>query len=484
MAFVGFDLDETLGTFIGPDPFLHFLEPQKFSTNIISERLSIKLNIAFNWFAKALLSMEPSLGILRPGIIDICRKLLKLKNKGIIKSIIIYSNNGNTSCLRLAARMIEIALHVPEGSFFCNRVHWNHQLRLRKVNNSVKENNPQHSFWLKDSYYEIKTDRPGVGVKSIHVLKDAFRTGSCNIDSKYIINNSDILFFDDLIHPNIYNAIGREHYFNVNRYSIPYNFEIIMKCFTAVMNKNNDLFNDSEYISYIKNIIPTDNTININTIINKIIEIENSNKLSLRSNKYTPWINDTSDILERLNTIYNIKETNNTNAANKTLNNLKFQTRMNLGIGTMENNLRLYEMVDEVTSPTNKKSTDSSNIAKRFYSGTETPENITTYNQILGELNSENDRSVAALMRSIQLNDNSKKSRNNSNFIKRLYNGTATPENIATYDQMLDELNSENYGSSAAAIMRTLPVGGKKIKRNNRKTYKLKRRASITRRRR
>ena len=168
MAYIGFDLDETLGRFNTPYFYTIFLQPHtvlyrgewsgvydrhKYVQEPIplSPGLENKLNKAFTIFAECLASKEPALGLLRPSMIEIARRLYELKQEGLVKAVVIYSNNGNLALLHLAAKMIEILANAP--GLFCNYIHWYH---------------PSRSM-------EIEKKTAGVGYKTLAVLKEAFK---------------------------------------------------------------------------------------------------------------------------------------------------------------------------------------------------------------------------------------------------------------------------------------------------------------------
>jgi len=111
MAYVAFDLDNTLGYFevVGPIAFFispEFLKnPEESPTNslTISKRLSLKLEHVRANFAAELLKRPHVLhAVLRPNLDSLIKPLLKKKT-----TVIIYSNTGNTFSTHLAKDLIE-----------------------------------------------------------------------------------------------------------------------------------------------------------------------------------------------------------------------------------------------------------------------------------------------------------------------------------------------------------------------------------------
>ena len=136
MAYVAFDLDNTLGFFelTNPLAFLwspDFLEnPEQSAVNHrldISSKHNAKLKKARATFANSLLNDSDLLSlVIRPNIDAIILPLLKKKKK--LKTAIIYSNTGVTYSMELAKYLIEKKFKAPEFiSLMAD--HW-HPLRV------------------------------------------------------------------------------------------------------------------------------------------------------------------------------------------------------------------------------------------------------------------------------------------------------------------------------------------------------------------
>ena len=296
---VGFDLDETIGHFSTVDTCLYFLDPYsvfnyraRLDKNPPSEELSAKLATAFDTFVVNLLDHEPKIEILRPGILDICKRILMFKDQGKIRSVIVYSNNGNLISLKLATKMIEKALGRP-GELFCNLVDWYAPQRLTPINNDVYNELRPSTPWLQKGGPEVYTWQPGKAIKTIRTLKDAFNEGACVPGD---VDNDKILFFDDVVHPNIKKTIGADNYFNVNPYKRGQSLEAILECFMLAMTSAG-LMEDEEYFKYI-------NTPALGSPKN-IADVEDfieDSKDAVPANQY--FIDDTSRIIKRLDVIF------------------------------------------------------------------------------------------------------------------------------------------------------------------------------------
>ena len=296
---VGFDLDETIGYFSTVDTCLFFLDPYsvfnyraRLDKNPPSEELSAKLATAFDTFVVNLLDHEPKIEILRPGILDICKRIMMFKDQGKIRSVVVYSNNGNLISLKLATKMIEKALDRP-GELFCNLIDWYAPQRMKPINNAVYDDLKSSAPWLQKGGPEVYTWQPGKAVKTIRVLKESFNEGTCLPGD---VDNDKILFFDDMVHPNIKKAIGADNYFNVNPYKRGQSLEAILECFMSAMTTAG-LIEDEEYFKYI-NMPALGSPKNIGDVEGFIQDSRNA----VPANQY--FIDDTPRIIKRLDVIF------------------------------------------------------------------------------------------------------------------------------------------------------------------------------------
>lgn len=274
MAYVGFDLDETLGRFSAAHYYTLFLQPQTvvyegvwsglYGTQRIQEPIPLSpslkgiLDSAFAKFIQCVAQKElqdPPLGLLRPSMIDFIQRLKDLKDEGEVKAVVIYSNNGNPALLQLAGGMLETLANAP--GLFCNYIHWFHPYRQG----------------------EVAYRRPGMATKSLAVLKKAFQTGLC---SPAEIPEDQIYFFDDLNPPHydlVYHL--KDHYIQIDPYKYDAEFAPLDECFIQVM-KESGLSENKEYYEYIAPIIG--NQKNFQGILNVI----NQDKLGMQRKLLKP----------------------------------------------------------------------------------------------------------------------------------------------------------------------------------------------------
>jgi len=239
MAYIGFDLDETLGSFSPLHIHVLFLTPEIVYQNLlpgkepfaITGELRRKLQDGFSRFAACLASKDSELGILRKGILKIMRRLAEARANGHVKALSIYSNNGNLGLLLLASSMIENSIGTP--GLFCNHVHWYNPIRK----------------------YEITPGRPGNADKTPGVLRGTFLHSKCNITNITNVPMKQLYFFDDRSHPIIEIHIPDNHYFRVR----PYVNEVtdlapLNECLDSAL-RTSGLAEDGNYLSYIKPIL-------------------------------------------------------------------------------------------------------------------------------------------------------------------------------------------------------------------------------------
>ena len=289
MAFIGFDLDETLGWFMSAHPYVFFLVPETVYKNLLktnqpsmlSPKLRQKLDAGMKEFAKCLVTKDSELGLLRPGILPIIKRLAALKEEGRVKAISIYSNNGNLGLLLLAAAMIEYAAGTP--GLFCNKVDWYNPLRTS----------------------EITPGRPGVAFKTADVLRKSFLDSQCgSMISEDEIDLKQTFFFDDLIHEDILTKIGPANYFHVNHYkNDPISPNELTLCLDFAL-RTVGLDTDEEYIKYISPIAAAiGGRSDIESYENIFTALTKYNSHSFESEQQK-FIDDTESILDRLNTLF------------------------------------------------------------------------------------------------------------------------------------------------------------------------------------
>jgi hypothetical protein len=225
---VAFDLDSTLGYFESVHPYLMVFFPDMmqqvfkpphykgdpFPKLNVSDHDKKTLEKAFDDFVNIMAKREHLNKLLRPGILDIIRVLLKAKKRGLIDGMMIYSSNSNPYMLQFAQRLIQVALGT-KAPVFDPLVHWWHPLRNAEVRAPGTE-------------LEL-----GHGPKTVDTIIKALSSGRVKIKEQ------DILFFDDLVHPDIRTRIPDANYFHVERYvhyGVPLN---IYSCFLYALMKYN-----------------------------------------------------------------------------------------------------------------------------------------------------------------------------------------------------------------------------------------------------
>lgn len=287
---VAFDLDSTLGYFESIHPYLMVFFPDLLQyvykaphyTGRPFPKLSIihddkkRLAKAFDNFVLFMARKEHINKLLRPGILDIIKLLLAAKQKGIVGGIMIYSSNSNPYMLLFASKLIQILLGLKE-EIFCPLVHWWHPLRDEEVRK------PGTLLHL------------GHGPKTVDTIINALMSRECRASTTGKIIPKNILFFDDIIHQDIYDNIPSANYFHVERYIHYGNQHVIYSCFLYSLMKNN--------IDIDKNLLKEFNKIGL------YIGPDNSNIASFTNRVPTGTnrdIGDTDTILRRLNLLLDI----------------------------------------------------------------------------------------------------------------------------------------------------------------------------------
>jgi hypothetical protein len=180
MAYVAFDLDNTLGYFDILAPVAHFWSPEvRRSPPIaahnpplkISVTLEKKLRRARSRFASSLLRYPELLKkILRPNLSDFIEPLLEAKAARKLKAVIIYSNTLNYYTMELAKTLIE---------------------RLYKCPGLFKLIADAYHPLRKADYYDPYTNEP---LKTFDSVERLFQEAT---SSRRLLHPSEIAFVDD-----------------------------------------------------------------------------------------------------------------------------------------------------------------------------------------------------------------------------------------------------------------------------------------------
>ena len=243
MVYFIFDLDETLA---------ELYSVYYFATSLRLESSSLALNLdkAYQYFVRDILLAEISsepLGILRPGILGVMKKLKDLQKLGKIKNVLIYSNNGDIKSLEFIKDLIHLYVG---GGLIKECIHRNHHMRA-----------------------DERVNAPHLINKTWNVLRNIMINGNTRAATNLVA--SDVYFFDDLDHPDLRKKLGI-NYYKVPRYS-----------FKASVNRIGEIYKNAIYKASIKgaklkkyvNIILEDyiingsNAVKYDTSINGVIQL-------------------------------------------------------------------------------------------------------------------------------------------------------------------------------------------------------------------
>ena len=195
MSYFVFDMDETLAELYSVYYFIASLnlkdtmeQDDKISADLLPSSLVNSLTIAYKCFVQKVLKEELSarpLGVLRPGILGIMKKLARLQRNGAIAHVIIYSNNGHLQSLEFIRDVIHEFVGTPDLIKDC--IHWNHPMRAAE-----------------------RSSQQGAANKTWPVLKNIMINGDCN--APHDLEPADVYFFDDLDHKNLQSALITHYY--------------------------------------------------------------------------------------------------------------------------------------------------------------------------------------------------------------------------------------------------------------------------------
>ena len=199
---VAFDMDSTLGYFGSLSNYLMCLYPEdqdpetKVDINIKAV-WKPKIDAAFNEFVKLISENQELTKVLRPGIINVISFLLKAKEEGKVGGLMIYSNNPQKYMVYFVNKLISHLLNTP--NVFCPLVYLGDPIR-----------GDENTTYFKNKDTIVKC-----------FLVAGIRDGcSYGLLKRKNIDPTNIIFFDDLIHNDIYEKIPKENYFHVEPYII------------------------------------------------------------------------------------------------------------------------------------------------------------------------------------------------------------------------------------------------------------------------
>jgi len=191
MAYVVFDLDGTLADLIAVHKLLMALRYEQAWSTSPSPEEQARYNV-YTLFYKMVATKEQEsepLGLFRPGIFDVLRKVKTLKQSRLVKNVIIYSNNSLMLCLEFARDVIHQVLGY---NLFDELIHYAHPLRIL-----------------------LEDGTPGAS-KTWSEMKKILMESKCK--APITIEPTDVIFFDDNYHVNLLVHLPLENYVKVAPY--------------------------------------------------------------------------------------------------------------------------------------------------------------------------------------------------------------------------------------------------------------------------
>jgi hypothetical protein len=190
MAYFVFDLDETLAELYSAYYFVATLKIKQslngFMAAIFPDELEKQLTTAYHLFVERVLKEEQSdkpLGILRPGILKVMENIAKLKKKGKVANVIIYSNNSHLESLEFIRDLIH--QHTRSKKLISDCIHWEHPIRAKE-----------------------KILYPGMYAKTWNTLSEIIMQGK----TSRLVMAKDVYFFDDLDHIDLQRTLHSNYY--------------------------------------------------------------------------------------------------------------------------------------------------------------------------------------------------------------------------------------------------------------------------------
>ena len=243
MAYFIFDLDETLA---------ELYSVYYFATSLRLESSSLELNLdkAYQYFVRDILLTEISsepLGILRPGILGVMKKLKDLQKIGKIKNVLIYSNNGDIKSLEFIKDLIHLYVG---GGLIKECIHRNHHMRENE-----------------------RVNAPHLINKTWNVLRNIMINGNTRAATNLVA--SDVYFFDDLDHPDLRKKLGI-NYYKVPRYDYKTSPDKVAEIYkNAIYKANIKGAKLKRYVNLIIEdyIINGSNTVTYDTSIDGVIQL-------------------------------------------------------------------------------------------------------------------------------------------------------------------------------------------------------------------
>jgi hypothetical protein len=236
MVYLAFDLDGTIGNFLPVWKLLCPLRQKEHYANFpsevippISETLKWEIDIAYSAFVKRIAIAETSnepLGIFRPGIFKVFEEVNRLRKKGLVKGVIMYTNNSSNPLYNFANDVLRY--HIGR-EVFDDILDYRHVLRIKAPHSPLP---PTDKRWV-----ELK-----------HLLVESKLKAPANIESK------NVMFFDDMHHHDLMRELGaHNNYVKLSEYRfVPENHKIT-SIFLAALKESEVLSEENlnQFLEYI-----------------------------------------------------------------------------------------------------------------------------------------------------------------------------------------------------------------------------------------
>jgi hypothetical protein len=189
------------------------------------KQLELEINKSYAALVKNVGDAEMSktpLGIFRPGIFKLFKKLASLKTKGKIQGIIMYTNNG---ALPLVEFVNDVFKYVIKTPIFDGIFYFHHALRS------------------KDTFGKPIPTKNWIELKRLLIA----------IDAPEQIEPKDVMFFDDQIHPPLNAALG-ENYIKVTSYHYNPPLSTVIDIYYSALKDSNILsdLNKDDFFNHVK----------------------------------------------------------------------------------------------------------------------------------------------------------------------------------------------------------------------------------------